>query len=142
MIFSTKISKYRDFSTYYYVFFHIACKDNMKGYVEKHFVLSILRDRDMRHSCMHLTHACTHNGPSWSAPYEINYHPIPSKLPLMPAPVRLWCSRANFQKSAKVFGTGIDISGLGARARASWSNRSIENLSPRYRIHRRNAHEH
>lgn len=40
-------------------------------------------------------------------------------------------ARANFQKSAKVLRVSIGISGLAARARASWSNRSIENPPPR-----------
>lgn len=117
----------------------------MKGYVERrNLVLRISHDRDTRHGCVHLTHACTHNTTAHlgRSPYEINYHPIPSKLPLMPAPVRLWCSRANFQKSAKVFGTGIDISGLGARARAPAGLIDLsKTYLPGYRIHRRNARE-
>lgn len=53
---------------------------------------------------------------SLCVPFEINYHSIPSKLPLIPAPVGL--QRANFQKSAKVF-RSIDISSLQQRVSAT-----------------------
>lgn len=121
---------------YYYLLLHTACKDNMKGCVEKrNLVLDISCDRDTRHSCVHLTHVCTYaqrDGPSWSVPpYEINYHPIPSKLPLMLAPVGLRCSR-EFPKKRKSFRDRHQHKRLrSACPRASWSNRSIENLSPR-----------
>lgn len=93
-------------------------KDYIKGYIERrnlvpgisHDTYHAARLRALRRArppaCVRARDGCRL---VWD-PFGINYHSIPSKLPLIPAPVGLYGTRARaiFQKSAKLFGTGID----------------------------------
>jgi len=136
MIFSTKMSRYRDFNRYYYLFFHTVCKDNMKGYIEKrNLVLSISRDRDTRHSCVHLTHACTHNNATVHllvGPLRNQLSPHSLEITVNASACQITVLAREFPKKRKSFWDRHRHKRLRSPCpRASWSNRSIENLSPR-----------